>query len=88
MAKFEIYRDPAGDFCRRFQSYNGRILAVSAEGYITRANCEHAILLIKQQAPQAAITDTVASLSSARSGMMGAAANAPPAGPTSIKKCA
>ncbi len=59
MAKFEIYQDSAGDYRWRFQSNNGKILAVSAEGYINRANCEHAIILIKRETSQAAITGTI-----------------------------
>ena len=38
MAKFEIYQDAAGDFRWRFQSNNGKILAVSCEGYNNRAS--------------------------------------------------
>lgn len=59
MAKFEIYQDGAGDYRWRFQSNSGKILAVSGEGYINRANCEHAIILIKRETSQAMITDAV-----------------------------
>lgn len=65
MAKFEIYQDTAGDFRWRFQANNGKILAVSAEGYNNRSNCEHAIILIKRETPQAVITDTISSASPA-----------------------
>lgn len=61
MAKFEIYQDTAGDFRWRFQSNSGKILAVSGEGYNNRANCEHAVIPIKREAPQAVITDPVSS---------------------------
>lgn len=57
MTKFELYQDTVGDFRWRFQSNNGKILAVSGEGYNNRANCEHAIILIKREAPQATIAD-------------------------------
>lgn len=60
MAKFEIYRDAQGDFGWRFQANNGQILAVSSAGYNNRANCEHAILLLKQQVANAAISSDVA----------------------------
>jgi uncharacterized protein len=60
MAKFEIYKDAQGDYHWRFQAHNGRILAASDEGYNNRANCEHAILLLKQQAANAAISTEVA----------------------------
>lgn len=59
MAKFEIYQDGAGDYRWRFQSNSGKVLAVSGEGYINRANCEHAIILIKRETSQAMITDAV-----------------------------
>ena len=64
MAKFEIYQDTVGDFRWRFQSNSGKILAVSGEGYNNRANCEHAIILIKREAPQATMTAAVISMSS------------------------
>ena len=59
MAKFEIYQDTVGDFRWRFQSNSGKLLAVSGEGYNNRANCEHSIILIKREAPQAVMTDAV-----------------------------
>lgn len=68
MAKFEIYQDTAGDFRWRFQSNAGKILAVSGEGYNNRANCEHAIILIKRESVQAVIIGTVSSVSSATTG--------------------
>lgn len=57
MAKFEIYKDAQGDFRWRFHAHNGRILAESSERYNNRANCEHAILLIKQQLANATVTE-------------------------------
>lgn len=60
MAKFEIYKDAQGDFRWRFQANNGRILAASGEGYNNRANCEHSIILVKQQVANASIADQVA----------------------------
>jgi uncharacterized protein len=65
MAKFEIYQDTAGDFRWRFQSNSGKILAVSGEGYINRANCEHAIILIKRETAQATIIETASVISTA-----------------------
>lgn len=58
MAEFEVYQDTSGDFRWRFLSNSGRILAVSGEGYNNRANCTHAIILIKRETPQAAIKET------------------------------
>ncbi len=57
MAKFEIYQDKSGDYRWRFQSNSGKILAVSAEGYLNRANCEHAIILLKRENSNAPIAD-------------------------------
>ena len=68
MAKFEIYQDTFGDFRWRFQSNSGKVLAVSGEGYNNRANCEHAIILIKRETAQATITDAVISASPAATG--------------------
>jgi uncharacterized protein YegP (UPF0339 family) len=65
MAKFEIYQDTAGDFRWRFQSNSGKILAVSGEGYINRANCEHAIILIKRETAQATIIEAISTISTA-----------------------
>ncbi len=55
MAEFEIYKDTRLEFRWRFIASNGKILAESAEGYINTANCEHAIILIKQQVSNARI---------------------------------
>lgn len=68
MAKFEVYQDRVDDYRWRFQSNNGKILAVSDEGYINRANCEHAIILIKRETSQAVITDVVKSESTETAG--------------------
>jgi len=57
MSKFEIYQDAGGDFHWRFQANNGKIIAVSGEGYMNRSNCEHAIILVKREAAQATLTD-------------------------------
>jgi uncharacterized protein len=48
MGEFEIYKDSEHEFCWRFKANNGRVLAESADGYNNPANCEHAIIPIKQ----------------------------------------
>lgn len=53
MANFEIYQDEQGDFRWRFLANNGKTLAISEEGFHNRLNCEHSIILLKQQAPRA-----------------------------------
>ena len=65
MAKFEIYQDLRREFRWRFKANNGKILAESGEGYSNRANCEHAIIAIRQQVPRAVIIEQVESVSSA-----------------------
>ena len=57
MADFEIYKDARLEFRWRFKANNGKILAESAEGYNNPANCEHAIVLIKQQVANAIINN-------------------------------
>ena len=59
MAKFEIYEDAQASFHWRFRANNGEALAESVEVYHNRANCEHAILLLKQQSASATIVNEV-----------------------------
>jgi len=59
MAKFEIYQDAIGDYRWRFQASNGNILAESSQGFNNRANCEHSILLLKQQISNALISEEI-----------------------------
>jgi uncharacterized protein len=56
VAKFEIYRDGSGEYRWRFRADNNEVVA-SGEGYSSRDDCEHAVELIKEQAPQAEVTD-------------------------------
>ena len=53
---FEIYRDEGGEYRWRFRADNGEIVA-SGEGYRRKEDCEHAVRLIKDQAPQAEMAD-------------------------------
>jgi uncharacterized protein YegP (UPF0339 family) len=57
MTEFEIYKDERHGFRWRLKANNGKILAESAEGYNNRANCEHAIILVKQQVANARINN-------------------------------
>jgi uncharacterized protein YegP (UPF0339 family) len=61
MAKFEIYQDAQLEFHWRFRANNGKILAESGESYNNRANCEHAIISMRQQVPRAVVIDQVES---------------------------
>jgi uncharacterized protein YegP (UPF0339 family) len=56
VAKFEIYRDAGGEYRWRLRADNNEVVA-SGEGYRSRDDCEHAVQLIKEQAPQAEVDD-------------------------------
>jgi uncharacterized protein YegP (UPF0339 family) len=53
---FETYRNEGGEYRWRFRADNGEIVA-SGEGYHRKEDCEHAVRLIKDQAPQAEVAD-------------------------------
>jgi uncharacterized protein YegP (UPF0339 family) len=55
VAEFEIYKDERLEFRWRSKANNEKILAESAEGYNNPANCEHAIILVKQRVANARI---------------------------------
>jgi uncharacterized protein YegP (UPF0339 family) len=52
---FYVYRDRRREWRWRFRARNQKIIADSGEGYKNRADCEHAIELIKRQAPTAMV---------------------------------
>jgi uncharacterized protein YegP (UPF0339 family) len=54
--KFELYQDRSGQFRFRLKARNGKIIAVS-EGYITKSGCENGIESVRQNAPDAEITE-------------------------------
>lgn len=55
-AKFEIYKDKAGEFRFRLKAGNGQIIAVG-EGYKALSGCKNGIDSIKRNAPEAEIVD-------------------------------
>jgi uncharacterized protein YegP (UPF0339 family) len=55
--KFEVYEDKANEYRWRLKATNGQIVAASSEGYKAKADCEHAIELIKKGAAQAEVDD-------------------------------
>jgi len=57
MAKFEIYKDKAGEYRWNLRADNYEIIADSSEGYINKSDCEHGIALVKKLAPAAEIED-------------------------------
>lgn len=46
---FYIYKDVAGQWRWRFTAKNGKIIAVSSESYINLSDCEHSVVLMKQE---------------------------------------
>ncbi len=56
-AKFELFKDKAGDFRWRLRHQNGDIIADSAEGYSSKANAKNGIQSVKDNAPSAPIDD-------------------------------
>ena len=57
MARFELYKDNAGEYRWRFVSTNGRIIATSSEGYKAKSDCQHGIELFKSEAPPAQVEE-------------------------------
>lgn len=55
-AKFEIYKDNAGEYRFRLLAGNGQVIA-QGEGYSTKANCINGIESIKKNASDADIND-------------------------------
>jgi len=55
-AKFEIFRDSNDEFRFRLKAPNGEIIAQS-EGYKKKGGCEKGIRSVKQNAPDAEVTD-------------------------------
>jgi uncharacterized protein YegP (UPF0339 family) len=56
MAKFEVYRDNAGEFRFRLKASNGQVIA-NGEGYKTKAGVLTGIASIKRSAADAAFID-------------------------------
>jgi len=58
MAKFQIFKDKAGEWRWRLRaSGNNEIIADSAEGYVNKADCKRGIDLVKEQAPGASVEE-------------------------------
>jgi uncharacterized protein YegP (UPF0339 family) len=54
--KYCTYKDAKGEWRWRLKAANGLIIAVSSEGYSSKANCEAAIALVKASG-SAPVTD-------------------------------
>jgi uncharacterized protein YegP (UPF0339 family) len=57
-AKFQIYKDAAGEFRFKLVDVNGQTIAVS-DGYTTRKNALEGIKSVKQKASMTVIEDTI-----------------------------
>jgi uncharacterized protein len=57
MASFELYQDTQQQYRWRLKAGNGEIIAVSGEGYTTKANAEAGITSVKTNAETAPVTD-------------------------------
>lgn len=57
MAKFEMYKDKAGEYRWRLKASNGQVIASSGEGYTTKANCQNGIESVKKNAGGASVDD-------------------------------
>lgn len=55
-AKFEVYKDKAGEYRFRLKAANGQVIATS-EGYTTKAACENGIESVKKNAAEATIEE-------------------------------
>jgi uncharacterized protein YegP (UPF0339 family) len=60
MGKFELYRDPHGDFLWKLKSTDGRTIAVSAEAHKTMAAVQRDIAIVKREAGVSDIDDQTA----------------------------
>ncbi len=56
-AKFEIYKDKAGESRWRLIHTNGQIIANSGEGYKAKANALAGITSVKENVPTAIVED-------------------------------
>jgi uncharacterized protein len=54
---FEVYKDAKGEFRWRLKATNGQSIANSGEGYKAKADCTHAIDLIKEGASKSTTDD-------------------------------
>ena len=59
MAQFEIYLDRRDEYRWRLKAANGKKIATSGEGYVSKRDCKHGISLVKSLAPNAPIKTLV-----------------------------
>ncbi|HDN19804.1 MAG TPA: DUF1508 domain-containing protein [Candidatus Acetothermia bacterium] len=56
-AKFELYKDAAGEYRWRLRHENGNVIADSGEGYTTKQAALNGIQSVKENARNAPIVD-------------------------------
>jgi uncharacterized protein YegP (UPF0339 family) len=54
-ARFEVFKDRAGEWRWRLRAANGRIIADSGEGYKQRARCLSGLAAVQRVAPAASV---------------------------------
>jgi uncharacterized protein YegP (UPF0339 family) len=57
---FEVYKDAKEEFRWRLKAGNGKVIAVSGEGYKAKTDCQKGIELIQTGAAKAKVEDTTA----------------------------
>jgi uncharacterized protein YegP (UPF0339 family) len=55
--KFEILRNAQGQYYWHMVAANGRIIAYSGETYVSKADCQHALNLVRSSAAAANVID-------------------------------
>jgi uncharacterized protein YegP (UPF0339 family) len=55
--RFETYVDTAKEHRWRLKATNGQIIATSGQGYVKKADCDHAIDVIKEGAKEAKVQE-------------------------------
>ena len=55
--KFQVYKDAKSEFRGRLLAANGKIIADSGEGYVSKQSCLNGINLVKQNAAAAPLED-------------------------------
>ena len=54
---FTIFKDNTGQYRWNLKASNGRIIADSAEGYLSKSDCQAGIRLVQSGAPSAQVND-------------------------------
>ena len=77
-AKFEVYKDRAGEFRWRLRATNTQVLASSGQGYTTKRDCMSGIESVKRAVAEAPVEDTTEAGAGAGDGAGNRPAEQPP----------